>query len=362
MKNLLLGSITVLASLLITLFAAELVTRIVWVPPSLLSIQQTEQHPVYGWAPRPGISGRRVSMEYDYDFKHTAQGLRGNINFTAIRSDDSRQRILFLGDSFTYGIGSANDEIFVEQINSLLPQSEIINAGANGYGQRQELAILDTLGAALKPDLVVLMFFWNDPEDNLGASAPDFMIADDERVIRTDMKVPASFDPLALRIDQYLIEPEQRLLRRTYLYKLFKEGARGFRHRLFGGRERKIQNPEQKEAAWKITRELLRAIKLRSLEIGSKLIVVSIPDYQLVAPEAGRLKGQKKLNIEIEQDLREACEAIGIAYLDLLPELTRQQTASPEPLYFVTDRHLTPQGNEAVARILAPVLANILSQ
>ncbi len=362
MRNFLLGSITFFVGLLVALFAAELVTRIFWVPPSTLSTQQTEKHPVYGWAPRPGISGRQVSMEFDYSFIHTAQGLRGDTIFSASRPHDKQNRILFLGDSFTYGIGSENGETFVERINAHFPQSEVINTGANAYGQRQELALLDTLGAALKPDVIVLMFFWNDPEDNLGVPTPNFMISDDDSVIRTDMKVPASFNPLALRKDLQIAEPRQRLLRRTYLYKLFKEGARGFRHRLFGGKERTIQTVEKKEAAWKITRELLRAIKLRSREIGSSLIVVSIPDYQLVAPQTGLLKGQKTLNIEIESELREACDEIGIEYLDMLPELARVQAASTAPLYYLTDRHLTPLGNAAVAKILAPAIASLLDR
>lgn len=362
MKNILFGSITVLISLLTALLLAELLVRATWVPPSTLSTQATEQHPVYGWAPRPRISGRQVSAEFDYGFSHTSQGLRGSTVFSASVPAGIENRILFLGDSFTYGNGSNNDEIFVELINARMPNTEVINTGANGYGQRQQLAILDTLGEALKPDLVVLMFFWNDLEDNIKKSSPNFQVGEDGRVMRTDIQVPDDFDPLVERTDNYTPKSHERPLRRTYLYKLFKEGARGFRHRLFGSKKRIIQDTEQKENAWKATADFLRLIQLRSAEIGTELIVVSIPDYQLIDPSEGHLKGQKRINIEIEDALREVCDEFRIDYLDLLPELRIRRANTDSPLYYAIDRHWTPDGNAAVANILLPVISERFNQ
>jgi len=360
MKNVLLGSMTVVVSLLAALVVAELIVRLTWTPPSTLSTQVTKHHPVYRWAPRPGITGRQVSMEFDHGFSHTAQGLRGNDLYSGARPGSIRHRVLFLGDSFTYGNGNEDHEIFVQRVNTAMPHTEVINTGANGYGQRQQLAILDTLGAAVAPDLVVVMFFWNDAEDNLKLPSPDFRIGDDGSVVRTDLAVPPEFDPLAHRVDINHTDADQRPLRRTYLYKLFKEGGRGIRHRLFGSRQRTIQNAEQHRAAWAVTTKLLRLIHLRSTEIGAKLIVVAIPDYQFVDPENGAMTGQKPLNIDIEEPLRAACATLGIMCLDLLPGLKLKQAAETKPFYYTIDRHFTPQGNAAVAEILTPVLRDLL--
>jgi len=360
-SNVLLGLTTLVISLLITLVAAELVVRIAWTPPSTLTTQPTEQHPVYGWAPRPGLAGRHATMEFDYDFHHTAQGLRGAELFTAVRPDTVRHRVLFLGDSFTYGNGSPDDETFVARIDAALPDTQVINTGANGYGQRQQLAILDTLGAALSPDLVVVMFFWNDIEDNFTASAPNFSATEDGTVRRTDLEVPATFDPLALRTDRYRADEETRWLRRTYLYKLIKKGARSFRHRWFGSRERRIQTPQQRAAAWDVTADLLHLMDLRSREIGAKLVVVSIPDYERVTTD-GRLKGQRPVNIDIEQQLRDVCTRLLLSCLDLRPALTTRQAAAEAPFYYQTDRHFTPLGNAAVAKILTPLLEHWLGE
>ena len=356
MKSKFFAVITILVSLLASLFFAELIVRLAWVPPSVLSTQQTEKHPVYSWAPIPGISGRDVNMEFNYRFNHTLQGLRGSTLFSAIRPDAVDKRILFLGDSFTYGIGSGDDEIFVELINDALPRVDVVNAGVNGYGQRQQLTMLDTLGAAVQPDLVVLMFFWTDVEDNFRYKVPTFSTAADGSLIRTDMTVPDNFDPLAQRRPQKDGVSQEHFLRRTYLFKLFKEGIRGFRHRVFGGRERRIQTDVQMKTGWSMTAELLRLMQQRTKAMGAQLIIASVPDYELVDSEQGRLKGQKLLNIAIETELRAVTDELGIAYLDLLPEMKIRQAKLPEPFYYTTDRHLTPIGNVELAAILLPFI------
>jgi lysophospholipase L1-like esterase len=362
MKTFFLASLTVVSSLILALVVGELAIRVFWVPPSELSTAMSEKHPYYGLVPRPGITGRHVKMEFDYEFTNTSQGFRGDTLFSSSRPENIQNRILFLGDSFTWGSGSANDKAFVERIYSRIPHTEVINSGVNGYGQRQELARLDVLGPALKPDLVVLMFFWNDIEDNIKVSSPNFSVAIDGRVIRTDLSIPEDFDPL---LSRYAAEPidktEEKVWRKTFLYKLFKEGARAFRHRLFGIVGGFIKNEEQRENAWKVTSELLRLIKLRSEEIGATLLVVSIPDYELVSPD-GKLKGQEAVKIEIEDRIRQELDALQIEYFDLLPELKLRQEASRGPLYYLTDRHLTPDGNEVVADVLRPILIESLSR
>lgn len=361
MKSIIFSAFTVLVSLLVSLFAAEIILHLTWTPPSLLSTRQFEQHPIYSWAPRPGISGRHVTMEYDYTFSHTLQGLRGGKLFSTAPPVTSLKRILFLGDSFTYGIGSGDDEIFFERINNALPAVEAINTGANGYGQRQQLAILDTLGASLKPDLVIIMFFWNDIEDNLNEDMPSFSIDNDGNLIRTDISIPDDFDPLALRKLKTEEEARESWFRRTYLYKLFKEGIRGFRHSLFGVRERKIQTMNQKNIGWDKTYELLQMMQQRCREIGARMIIASIPDYELVSPDQGALKGQDMLNIAVETKLLELTAKLQIPYLDLLPELKTRQAGLSTPLYYHTDRHLTPAGNNEVAEILLPFIKTNLS-
>ena len=76
-------------------------------------------------------------------------------------------RILFLGDSCTFGYGVAHDQTFVEVCQSQLRSHlgspvECINAGVPGYTLFQGHRRLLSQGLALQPDLVVLNFGWND--------------------------------------------------------------------------------------------------------------------------------------------------------------------------------------------------------
>lgn len=76
-------------------------------------------------------------------------------------------RILFLGDSCTFGYGVAHDRTFVEVAESALRGQaagsvECINAGVPGYTLFQGYRYLATEGLRYQPDLVVLNFGWND--------------------------------------------------------------------------------------------------------------------------------------------------------------------------------------------------------
>lgn len=85
-------------------------------------------------------------------------------------------RILFLGDSCTFGYGVAHDKTFVKVAQSLLQNKvtggsvRCINAGVPGYTLFQGARRLVTEGLRLQPDLVVLNFGWNDYSswDDLG--------------------------------------------------------------------------------------------------------------------------------------------------------------------------------------------------
>ena len=84
-------------------------------------------------------------------------------------------RILFLGDSCTFGYGVAHDEAFPQVVESILrgkvgTEVECINAGVPGYTLFQGYRYLVTEGLHYQPDLVVLNFGWNDSGiwDHLG--------------------------------------------------------------------------------------------------------------------------------------------------------------------------------------------------
>jgi lysophospholipase L1-like esterase len=81
-------------------------------------------------------------------------------------------RVMMLGDSTTFGWGVREEDTaakFLERkLNAHLPPGydkvEVINAGVGNYDTVQEVTYYETRGQAFHPDLVVLVFFINDPE------------------------------------------------------------------------------------------------------------------------------------------------------------------------------------------------------
>jgi lysophospholipase L1-like esterase len=81
-------------------------------------------------------------------------------------------RVLMLGDSTTFGWGVRLEDTAAKQLekklNEHLPpgynKAEVINAGVGNYDTVQEVTYYETIGWKYNPDLVVLVFFINDPE------------------------------------------------------------------------------------------------------------------------------------------------------------------------------------------------------
>lgn len=81
-------------------------------------------------------------------------------------------RVMMLGDSTTFGWGVRQEDTaakFLERkLNAALPPGysgvEVMNAGVGNYDTVQEVTYYETIGWKYHPDLVVLVFFINDPE------------------------------------------------------------------------------------------------------------------------------------------------------------------------------------------------------
>lgn len=342
-------------SLLIALLLSELFLRLVWVPWSLRSDPAFEVHPVYGFAPIPGISGVHETPEYKQIFHHTSQGLRGFQVFD--RGTANQPRILFLGDSFTYGLGADDEETFVGLFQKNYPQLEIANTGCNGYGTQNEIAVLRHFGAAFHPQLTLLFFFWNDLSDNLRPDKPLFQLDPSGQVLANG-SAPESFDPMALRPG--IPRRRESPWRVLYFQELLEEGLKSLRYRYFGKKANFVTTQPQWEEAWRVTGELLRIVQKSAEEIGSRLIIVCLPDHNQVNPQAV-IKNITPLQFDIQSRLGDLCRQLGIQYLDLLPAMRDQWVISKQDYYYFRDRHLTPAGNQAVYELIQkPILAGIL--
>jgi hypothetical protein len=95
------------------------------------------------------------------------------INSDGFRDDEyplekgARWRIVFLGDSLTFGWGvekQATFEALLERALDARRPSEIINFGMGNYNTVQEVHLFLDKGLRYRPDQVVLFYFINDAE------------------------------------------------------------------------------------------------------------------------------------------------------------------------------------------------------
>ena len=104
------------------------------------------------------------------DVEINSQGLRDNDH--SLAKPPGTYRIMMLGDSTTFGWGVPLKNTAVKILERKLNDGriaghkkfEVINAGVGNYDTVQEVTYYETQGRAYRPDLVVLVFFINDPE------------------------------------------------------------------------------------------------------------------------------------------------------------------------------------------------------
>jgi GDSL-like lipase/acylhydrolase family protein len=114
-----------------------------------------------GWAPVP-------NAQATFTGSRTVSVQNNSIGLRDIEHDGGgRPRILFIGDSFTWGFDVETKDRFTEILRTKLPQADIVNAGVPGYGTDQEYLLLERIWDAIKPDVVVLIYCSdNDRFDN----------------------------------------------------------------------------------------------------------------------------------------------------------------------------------------------------
>ncbi len=109
------------------------------------------------WKPRPNQTITSQFFE-GRTYRFNSMGLRGD-DFTI---EKTRPRIVALGNSCTFGWGVQEEEVFTTILQSQLGNYEVINAGVPGYTTFQGKVFYGTKIAELKPDILLILFAWND--------------------------------------------------------------------------------------------------------------------------------------------------------------------------------------------------------
>ena len=123
-------------------------------------LKQDSKNPAIGHIHRP--RARAILM-----------GVPVQINSEGFRDDDysvernQKYRIIFLGDSLTFGWGVRKEDSFEDRLEKTLNDrhpTEIINFGTGNYNTEQEVNLFIEKGLKYRPDKAVLFYFINDAE------------------------------------------------------------------------------------------------------------------------------------------------------------------------------------------------------
>lgn len=122
-----------------------------------------------GWRQRPGAEGILAGP----DFRIAVRISRGGFRDADVPPGPARgRRIVVLGDSFAWGYGVAASNRFTEILERRLPGIDLLNMACSGYGQDQELLLLQRSVFDYQPDAVwVLVHFDSDIGNNMTSVA-----------------------------------------------------------------------------------------------------------------------------------------------------------------------------------------------
>ena len=153
-----------IASVLFSLVAAEMIFRAyLSASPDTTKPPVQHPHPKYGWHVIPDITvtGRLGDMSgqlYDIDYGTNEHGFR---SWGDVKS--KRPKILVLGDSHTHGEFISNEKLYYAKLSEI---GEIFAYGNGGFGNLQELMMLEDFLSVIKPDVIVWQLSSNDIVNN----------------------------------------------------------------------------------------------------------------------------------------------------------------------------------------------------
>jgi len=148
------------------------------------------------------------------------QGFPSPSDFAPLGDNMPQNRILVLGDSYTFGMSADMGKSYIERLQAAFPKAEIWNAGIPGTGTVQALASYEHFAPMLQPQLSILGFMTNDFRDNelpLGGRAY-YLDADGQTVAAPNIE-PSS--PVEVAMNELALAASQSRLGSLFLWMLY---------------------------------------------------------------------------------------------------------------------------------------------
>lgn len=288
-----------------------------------------------GWAPLENVTyAEKEVLVHQNQF-----GLRAPDDIQ-LKNTSGRKRVLVLGDSYVWGFGATQEELFTaRQVYGT--DDELINGGVSGYGTDQEYLFYLREGQKFDVDEVVLAFtLYNDISNNLNSKQysylkPYFTLNAGQLVLHND------------HVRDSIVKRFGRTLRREFrVYDLCNDGV----HALIKTLQRKhpdsetvvVSDADRKgiELTLAILKKLKEAVEARH----AKLLVVFIP-YK------PRVEQHLPGNHPFAPLLAEGLTRMGISYREPYPEFLKSAIAGVDP-FKLADTHFNTAGHALFAKFV----------
>jgi hypothetical protein len=173
MKAVLFRVVAVLFSLVVVALVGEMALRL-FAPRLVVEVNEKHRFCRFdhdlGWAPLENITW----AEKGYLVHQNQFGLRAPDDMQ-LKKTSARKRVLVLGDSYVWGVGASQEELFTAP-EVYGTNDELINCGISGYGTDQEYLFYLFKGQNFDVDQVVLAFtLYNDVENNLNSKQYSYL-------------------------------------------------------------------------------------------------------------------------------------------------------------------------------------------
>ena len=316
-----------LASLLFTVLLAEALSRL-FVPISDLRENIALDGTRIGDFVQPGAVYRQVSNEYDALTTITEEGYR-------VPAVGENPDIVFVGDSFTFGFGLADDQTFVA-IYCRERRLHCANLGRPGSGTLREVERLEDflLRHQWRPREVRLFFFGMSGSFSNGN---DFRDNFDRELRMRQATGGMDPEPLAAGSDQggaveQLIAWQSFLLRHSNLLRLLKFYAGPMLKSMF------VADPgnDRMAVALDATRRALHKLDALSGRMGFSY------EIYLIVPVQDILRGTAAETLQV---LNDVAPKPAVATAQIFAD-------APADYYFAFDGHLNPEGSRKLAEFM----------
>jgi hypothetical protein len=292
--------------------------------------------PELGWVKKPHLDLNGV--------RTNSVGMRSDREFTQERIPGTG-RILFVGDSYTFGDGVTNEQAFPTVLQEEdLGSWEVLNLGVSGYGPDQALLMYEVRGIKYHPDVVVYGFyprgFFRLFMRFRSYAKPYFLLTESGQLTLENVPV---ISPDALYAEY--ASGRRRIAGWPYSYLL---GTLG--RRITQTFERK-RIRDRTDESWHLMAALLRRFRDEAIEAGARPFLLVFP----IRPG----KYEDTVYEDLNRLAQEEARSLGIPCLALAERFLAQQERAPGELLFRDPEaggHLSVQGNRLVAKLLYEAL------